>query len=100
MGVPRTQDCPVLVIFPNLVEEDVSYWSRHALICKFLGIHIPLSTLEAWIRRSWQIEGDLDIMLAANSYFMVIFLDMVDAIKILNHIFIIKLDYLLNHRVF
>ena len=47
--LPRAQDCPVLVIPPDLVEEDVSYWSRHALICKFLGIHIPLSTLEAWI---------------------------------------------------
>ena len=46
--LPRTQDCAVLVIPPDLVEEDVSYWSRHALICKFLGIHIPFSTLEAW----------------------------------------------------
>ena len=76
--LPRAQDRPVLVIPPNLVEEDVSYWSRHALICKFLGIRIPLSTLEAWIQHSWQIEGDMDIMLATNSYFMVIFSNMVD----------------------
>ena len=51
--LPRAQDHTVLVIPPELVEEDVSYWSRHALICKFLGIRIPLSTLKAWIRRSW-----------------------------------------------
>ena len=47
--LPRAQDRPVLVIPLDLVEEDVSYWSRHALIYKFLGICIPLSTLEAWI---------------------------------------------------
>ena len=76
--LPRAQDPPVLVIPPNLVKEDVSYWSRHALIYKFLGICIPLSTLEAWIHRSWQIEGDMDIMLATNSYFMVIFSNIED----------------------
>ena len=48
----RNHDRLVLVVPPALVEEDVSYWSRHALIYKFLGIHIPLSTLEAWIWRS------------------------------------------------
>ena len=48
--LPKAQDCLVLVISPDLVAEDVSYWSRHVLICNFLGIHISLSTLEAWIQ--------------------------------------------------
>ena len=45
--LPRAQDHPILVIPLDLVKEDESYWSRHALIYKFLGICIPLSTLEA-----------------------------------------------------
>ena len=76
--LPRAQDHLVLVISPNFVAKDVSYWSKHALICKILGIHIPLSTLEAWIQHTWQIEGDMEIMLAENSYFMVIFSNMAD----------------------
>ena len=47
--LPRAQDRSILVIPPYLGKEDVSYWSRHALIYKFIGIRIPLSTLEAWI---------------------------------------------------
>ena len=66
-----------MVIPPDLVEY-ASYWSRHALIYKFLGFRIPFSTLEAWIQRSWHIEGDMDIILVANSYFMVIFLNIAD----------------------
>ena len=66
---PRSHDRPVLVIPPADVMEDIEYWTKHALICKFLGIWIFLSTLEAWICRSWQVEGDMEIMLAGNSYF-------------------------------
>ena len=50
---PRSHDFPVLVIPPADVMEDIDYWTKHALICKFLGIRISLSSLEAWIRRSW-----------------------------------------------
>ena len=50
--LPRAQNRLILVIPHDLVEEDVSYWSRHALIYKFHGIRIPLSTLEAWIWHS------------------------------------------------
>ena len=46
-SLPRAQDHPIFVIPPDLVKEDVSYWSKHALIYKFLSIHIPVSTLEA-----------------------------------------------------
>ena len=79
----RSQDRPVLVIPPEAVKEDVEYLASHALICKILGIRISLSALEAWIRHSWQGEGDFDIMLAGNSYFMVNFSCMLDQ----NHVF-------------
>lgn len=75
---PRSQDRPVLVIPPEAIMEDVDYLASHALICKFLGIRISLAALEAWIRRSWQVEGDMDIMLAGNSYFLVNFSCMSD----------------------
>ncbi|XP_059073110.1 uncharacterized protein LOC131873945 [Cryptomeria japonica] len=32
-----------------------------------------MSTLEAWIRCSWQVDEDMDIMLARNNYFLVVF---------------------------
>ena len=44
----------------------------------FISIHIPLSTLVAWIWHSQKIEGDMDIILVANSYFMFILSDIVD----------------------
>lgn len=75
---PRSQDRPVLVIPLEAVMEDVDYLATHALICKFLGIRISLAALEAWIRRSWQVEGDMDIMLVGNSYFLVNFSCMLD----------------------
>ena len=50
---PCSQDRPVLVIPPEAVMEDVDYLATHALICKFLGIQISLSALEAWIFHSW-----------------------------------------------
>ncbi|XP_059070691.1 uncharacterized protein LOC131860310 [Cryptomeria japonica] len=71
--LPRSQDRPVLVISPESVQEDIAYWSQHVLICKFLGIQIPLSALESWIRRTWHVEGDFDLLVAANGYFMVDF---------------------------
>ncbi|XP_057836070.2 uncharacterized protein LOC131046358 [Cryptomeria japonica] len=71
--LPRSQDRPVLVISPESVHEDIAYWSQHVLICKFLGIRIPLSALESWIRRTWHVEGDFDLLVAANGYFMVDF---------------------------
>ena len=44
---PRSQDRPVLVIPLEAVIEDVDYFATHALTCKFLGIRISLSALEA-----------------------------------------------------
>ena len=35
---PRSHDHPILVIPPTDVMEDIDYWTKHALICKFLGI--------------------------------------------------------------
>lgn len=50
---PCSHDRPILVIPPMTVMEDIEYWTKHALICKFLGIWISLSALEAWIHCSW-----------------------------------------------
>ena len=72
---------PVLVIPPEQVSEDVEYWSNHALICKFLGLRLSLPVLDSWARRVWNPEGDMEILLAANKYFMVIFSCMSDRNK-------------------
>ena len=43
---PQSKDCPILVIPPEAMKEDIEYWTKHALICKFLGVCISLSALE------------------------------------------------------
>ena len=69
----RVEDRPILVIQPEQVSEDVEYWSNHALICKFLGLRLSLPVLKSWVHQMWNPEGDMEILLAANNYFMVIF---------------------------
>lgn len=71
--LPRSQDRPVLVLSPELVQEDFSYWTQHVLICKFLSIRVSLSALESWMRSTWQVEGDFDILVAGNGFFLVDF---------------------------
>ena len=77
----RAEDRPILIIQPEQVSEDVEYWSNHALICKFLGLRLSLPVLESWARRIWNPEGDMEVLLAANNYFMVIFSSMSDRNK-------------------
>ena len=72
---------PILVIQPEQVLEDVEYWSNHALICKFLGLCHSFPMLDSCARQVWNPEGDMEILLAANCYFMVIFSSMVDRNK-------------------
>ncbi|XP_057871389.2 uncharacterized protein LOC131077832 [Cryptomeria japonica] len=74
----RSEDRPVLVIQPKQVLEDVDYWGKHSLICKFLGLRLSLPVLESWARRVWKPEGDMEILLAANNYFLVIFSSIAD----------------------
>ena len=72
---------PILVIQPEQVSEDVEYWRNHALICKFLGLRLSLPVLDSWARQVWNPEGEMEILLAANNYFMVIFSSMEDRNK-------------------
>ena len=74
----RYEDRPVLVIQPEQISEDVEYWKNHALICKFLGLRLSLPVLDSWVRRVWNPEGNMEIVLAANNYFLVIFSCMSD----------------------
>ncbi|XP_059076363.1 uncharacterized protein LOC131875739 [Cryptomeria japonica] len=74
----RSEDRPILIIQPEQVSEDVDYWCNHALICKFLGLRLSLPVLESWARRVWNPEGDMEIILAANNYFLVIFSNLMD----------------------
>lgn len=78
----RSEDQPVLIIQLEQFLEDVEYWSNHALICKFLGLCLSLPVLESWAHRVWNPEGDMEILLAANNYFMVIFSSMTDRNKV------------------
>jgi hypothetical protein len=72
---------PILVVQPEQVSEDVEYWSNHALICKFLGLRLSLPVLDSWARRVWNPEGDMEILIAGNNYFLVIFSCMSDRNK-------------------
>ena len=77
----RAEDWTILVIQRKQVLEDVEYQSNHALICKFLGLFLSLPILESWVHRMWNLEGDMEILLATNNYFMVIFSSMSDRNK-------------------
>ena len=78
----RFDDWPVLIIQPEQISKDVEYWGKHALICKFLGLRLSLPMLEAWAHQIWNLEGDMEILLVANNYFMVSFSSMSDRNKV------------------
>ena len=69
----RCKERPKLVIPVEMIAEDVEYYSQHSLYCKFLGMKVSLQFLEVWARRTWELEGEMEIMLLANNYFMVTF---------------------------
>ena len=62
----------------ELIAEDVEYYSRHSLYCKFLGLRVSLQFLENWARRVWDPEGEMEITFLANNFFMVTFNCMAD----------------------
>ena len=74
----RSGDRPVLVIQLEQISKDVEFWGKHALIYKFLDLWLSLLVLKSWAYRIWNLEGDMEILLAANNYFMVIFSNMND----------------------
>lgn len=45
-------------------------------------MRVSLHFLETWAQRTWAPEGEIDIMLLANNYFMVTFSFMVDRNKV------------------
>ena len=60
----------------------MEYWGKYALICNFLGLRLSLPVLESWAHRIWNPNGDMEILLAANNYFMVSFSSMSDRNKV------------------
>ena len=69
----RCKERPKLVIPFEMIAEDVEYYSNHLLYCKFLGMRVSLQFLEHWARRVWDPEGEMEITLLANNFFMVTF---------------------------
>ena len=69
----RCKERPKLIVSAEMIADDVEYYSHHSLYCKFLGMRVSLQFLEVWARRTWDPEGEMEIMLLANSYFMVTF---------------------------
>lgn len=78
----RCKDRPKLVIPPKMIVDDVEYFSKHSLYCKFLGMRVSLQFLENWAQRTWVPKGEMDIMLLANNYFMVTFNCMKDCNRV------------------
>ncbi|XP_059068347.1 uncharacterized protein LOC131858890 [Cryptomeria japonica] len=69
----RCKERPKVVVPVEMIADDVEYYSHHSLYCKFLGMRVSLQFLEVWAQRTWEPEGEMEIMLLANSYFMVTF---------------------------
>ncbi|XP_057834982.2 uncharacterized protein LOC131045412 [Cryptomeria japonica] len=61
-----------------MIAEDVEYYSKHSLYCKFLGLRVSLQFLENWAQKVWEPEGEMEVTLLANNFFMVTFLCMAD----------------------
>lgn len=61
------------MIQPDTIAKDVECFTNHALIYKFMGLRVSLLFLEMWARKTWNPEGEMEVMLLANSYFMVCF---------------------------
>lgn len=74
----RCKDRPKLVIPFEMIAEDVEYYSKHSLYCKFLGLRVSLQFLENWAQKVWEPEGEMEVTLLANNFFMVTFLCMAD----------------------
>lgn len=47
-----------------------------------MGIRVSLPFIESWDRRSWNLEGEMEIMLVVNSYFLVAFLNLSNRNKV------------------
>ncbi|XP_057817558.2 uncharacterized protein LOC131030678 [Cryptomeria japonica] len=74
----RCKDRPKLVIPFEMIAEDVEYYSKHSLYCKFLGLRVSLQFLENWAQKVWEPEGEMEVTLLVNNFFMVTFLCMAD----------------------
>lgn len=59
----RSHDRPILVIQLELIEEDINYFTNHALTCKFMGIQVPLLSLESWAHQTWSLEDEMEVMM-------------------------------------
>lgn len=57
----------------EMLAEDIDYYARHSLYCKFLGLKISLQFLDMWAQKTWMLEGEMEIHLLENNYFMVTF---------------------------
>lgn len=68
---------------------------NHVLICKFIGIWVPLPFLESLDHHIWNPKGEIEVILVANNYFLVVISCIIDKNKAFKegHIFIIKLDF-------
>lgn len=98
----RIQDHPMLVIQVGSVVSDINYLRNHALIHKFMGLLLSFPVLESWAQGIWNPKGDMEIMITAKNYFLVVFsstwvIEMRLLIELL--IFIIKLVYSSNLNI-
>ncbi|XP_059076969.1 uncharacterized protein LOC131876167 [Cryptomeria japonica] len=73
---------PKFVVPPEMITDDIDYYSNHSLYCKFLGMRVSLQFLELWAQRTWEPVGEMEIMLLANNYFMVTFNCIADRNKV------------------
>lgn len=66
----------------EMLADDIEYYSRHSFYCKFMGLRVLLQFLESWAQRTWMSEGEMEIRLLANNFFMVSFDCLVDQNKV------------------
>lgn len=78
----RCKERSKLVILMEMLADDIEYYSKHSFYCKFMGLIVSLQFLESWAQRTWLLEGEMEIRLLANNYFMVSFDCMADQNRI------------------
>jgi len=70
---PISKEIPTLIIEDPWIDEYRGHMSKHALICRFIGVRLNEKALCWWINQKWKPKGDFELQLGSRSFFTVIF---------------------------
>jgi len=70
---PISKEIPRLIIEDPWIDEYRDHMSKHALICRFMGVRLNEKALCWWINQKWKPKGDFELQLGSRSFFTIIF---------------------------